>query len=147
MTIKELLDVAPYIVQLKIEIRDNGRYVYQYDIAPYVQVYSGYPNGGYKLEPKERLDLNRRDPIYPQPVTFWAIDPRKAKEVQDLEITEVRFITPSSSWLYENKSMGISCAWITAYPRGWAKPIEVSEHTDVIAGQMNIADFIEGVDD
>ena len=144
MTIKELLEVSKRIVQLTITIRENGcgLYIYRYDIAPHIKVYQSYPNERYKLEPKERLDLKRRDPVYPSPTTFWAIDPKDAKEVHDLEIAEVFFTPASYPWLYKENSMRMATrADITAYPKGWAKPIEVAENNN-IAGQMDITDFL-----
>ena len=146
MKIKELLDVAPEIMQLKIEIRENGagRYIYKYDIAPHVEVPQSYPYARYKLEPKERLDLKTQDVNCPFPATFWAIDPHKAKEIYDLEISRVAFGKPMLSWLFKEYGSWVSCAHITAYPKDWVKPIQVSEHTDAIAGQMDIKDFLGG---
>ena len=143
MTVGELLAVSPRIVQVDIEVRANGdgQFIYKYAIAPYIQIYSGYPSAKYNLDPKERLDFKKNT----FPATFWAIDPRKAKEVLDLEIKRVTYSTAFHSYLYENSDVNnYTCATIKAYPKGWVKPIELDIKAD-LKNQMSIFDFKEGV--
>lgn len=140
MTIRELLEVAPNLLELNIEIRNNGRYVYRYCIAKHVQVHQSYPYERQFVDDGERWDLKQRGTL-PFPTTFWAVDPREAEEVQDLEIERVEFTHLNYSWMYKEKLSWASCAYVTCYPRGWAKPIEVAPQTNSLKGQMSITDY------
>ena len=141
MTIRELLAVAPKLLELDITVRDNGKYVYAYRIAKYVKVEQSYPYERQFVTEGERWDLKQRSYVYPFPKTFWAVDPREADEVQDLEIERVDFTSLSMSWLYKDVKSWGSQAVVACYPKGWAKPIEVAPQVSSLKGQMSITDY------
>lgn len=141
MKIRELLEVAPNILELEITIRNNGRYVYKYHVAKHVKVYQSYPYERQFVDDGERWDLRTRDINCPFPTTFWAVDPREADEIQELEIDYVNFTHLSYSWLYKDVSSWASHAVVTCYPKGWTKPLEVSPQISTLKGQMSITDY------
>lgn len=141
MTINELLAVAPNLVELNITIRDHGKYVYRYAIAQFIKVYQCYPYERQFVTEGEHWDLTERGRGGGFPATFWAVDPRQAKEIQDLEIERVEFSKPSYSWLYKDRGGWESRAVVTCYPRGWVKPLEVSPQVSTLKGQMSLEDY------
>lgn len=151
MTIGELLEVTTGLVELDITIRDNGRYIYRYKIAPKVQVAQSYPRAREILTDGEVFKTKTRDSVYPLPITYIAKDPHDApKEVKALEIKEMRF-TRAIYWFnhyeYNGKPSGgyESQADIICYPKDWAKPLE-QETTADLKDQISIFDF-EGVNE
>ena len=144
MTVGDLLEVAPEIVEIEITIRDNGKYIYRYVIGEYVEIHQGYPEHNHDLEIGERIETKTRDYIYPFPATFWAIKPHKAsKDIKALEIYDIKFTSNMISWKYKNyKHSWRSKAYITCYPKGWTKPQETKTDQQ-IAGQMDITEFLQ----
>ncbi len=154
MTIKELLDIAPQIVSIDLDIRNNGRYNYKYVVGEHIQLHDGYIKANsyrhYELEKGEQLNFDKVQ----FPATFWAIDPRKLDhKVLDLVITDMRLWRPSKSWLYgkpkgwESVEAVITCDIGDKEFNGvCTKKIEQpkSMEIDIDRDQMSITDFIGG---
>ena len=152
MRIRELLELAPQIVSVKIDIRNNGRYNYKYVMGEHIKLHDGYTVAGtykhYELEKDERLDFNDRSEQFP--ATFWAIDPRKSeRKILELEITDLRLWRPSMSWLY-GKPAGwepidavITCDIGDEEWNGICKKSAVRNIPDIEKDQMNLSEFME----
>lgn len=147
MTVGELLEVTPELVEVQITIRENGRYIYRYFIGEHIRVPQGYTEFKYEPEIGEKFE-SKEQGLYPFPAMFWAVSPHKAsKDIKNLEISDIKFATGAfMSWKYkENNISWQSKAFITCYPIGWTKPSETKANIkeDAIEGQMDITEFID----
>lgn len=152
MNIKDLLDIAPQIVQLDVTIRNNGRYNYKFVLGEHIFVYAGYSKPDicrlYRPEKGEKLVFDKNQ----LPATFWAVNPRQVKEILDLEITDIRLTRPEKSYLYEKEGWEPVLAYFTCdigdkefNGKCVRKLSEYKKIPDIEKDQMNLSEFMEGI--
>ena len=147
MSIKEFLELFIQIVEIDVDIRNNGRYNYKYVVGKHIEVYDGYkaPYKGYSLEDGERIDYN--SPAEQFPASFIAIDPRELdKELLSYNITDIKVTKSFYSFLYGNPSGWSPLkAYITCdIGDGELKTKAYTPKVDIDKAQLTLEDFLEG---
>lgn len=147
MSIKELLEVFIQVVEIDIDIRNNGRYNYKYVVGKHISVYDGYKSlyKGYSLEDGERIDYT--SPAEQFPASFIAIDPRELdKDLLSYKITDLKITSPFHSHLYgEPSGWRPLKAYITCdIGDGELKTKAYTPKVDIDKAQLTIEDFIGG---
>lgn len=152
MTVGELLDVTPCLVDLVVTIREDGdgKFIQQYQIAPYLVVNSGDRRQGARLKIKEIYDSsNYKD----TPIRYICINPHQIDaNIRNLKICQMDITKPyyQAYKKYEYKGYRMrgyeSKVYCNCYPEGWV-PIEKKKKSDNVQAdlkdQMNIYDFLD----
>ena len=147
MKIRELLEISPQIISIRITIRNNGLYNYEYHIGEKVRLTSSY--GSHRMLDKgEIIRFNRNN--WAMPATFWAIDPRKIdNDLLELTITNLRLwnapsYTDAGGWSAVEAL--ITCDIGNKEFFGLCTRVVEDEKPkiDLERDQMSLEDFLEG---
>jgi hypothetical protein len=158
MTVRELLNLAPQVLEADITVRNNGLYNYRFILGENIRLYDGYTSKGKDrhghLIKGELIEFNTPD--IRLPATFYAIDPRKIdKKVLELSVTDLRLMRVDESYLYSEQRKGIGWEPVKAYItcdignepfNGVCRRVkeEAKKEKTEITGQMDINDFLGG---